>query len=278
MAKYKGGFPTLPKRGWFKKGDKGDEVKKLQKLLNWANSGTIVAPLEIDGELGVLTENAVAFMEEIHHLTIDKEFGAKCLAMTKNLDMNGRWRACNWAVSVAKDNSFTYGTGDRAHRSGCYFCQTNTGPRKKKKERKGEPHIVKDKNGNGHTYTKTYCCNTFITAAYAHGAKDPKTLAYCRAGSCFGMTPSDWQTSPNFKKVGKASAVDFSKLMAGDIIINNGNAGGPHHVWMYLGKDKYVEAGSSGWGANSIASKYGAKKKYNGYKKYPKCYVMRYTK
>lgn len=279
MAKYKGGFPKLPERGYFKKGDKGDEVKKLQKLLNFLNSGSIVAPLKDDGEVGPLTINAVSFAEELHHMTIDGEFGTKCLAMAKALDMNGRWRACNWAVSVSKDNRFTYGAGQRAHRSGCYFCQTNTGPRMKKKERKGEPHVVYDSKGNGHTYTMTYCCNTFCTAAYAHGAKDPKTLAVCKAGSCFGMSPSDWEKSPNFKRVGKCSDVPFSKLIPGDIIMSQKSKNKwREHTWMYLGGDKYVEASVGNWSASSIASKYKAKNNYAQYAKRAGCYVVRYTK
>lgn len=278
MAKYRGALPKLPARGYFKKGDKGPEVKKLQKALNWANSGTIVAALKVDGECGVLTERAVSFFEEIHHKTIDGEFGKVCLATLKALDVTGAWRACNWAVSVAKDNRFTYGVGQRAHRSGCYFCQTNTGPRKKLKEKKGEPHVIKDKNGNGHTYERTYCCNTFATAAYAHGAKDKKIYAICHSGHCCGMTPSSWKQSPNFKTVGKAKNVDFSKLKAGDVIINDKAVKGvTHHVWIYLGGDKLVEASNGTWNANSISSKYGAKKRYTAYQKSNTCYVMRYT-
>lgn len=276
MAKYKGAFPKLPERGWFAKGDEGAEVEKLQRLLNWANDGTIVPKLVVDGKLGVLTENAVAFYEEVHQMSIDKQFGSKCLASTKWLDMSGVWRAINWAWSVAKDNSFTYGTGKRAHRSGCYFCQTNTGPRKKNKERKGEPHVVKDSQGNGHTYERTYCCNTFVTAAYAHGAKDPKTLAVCKAGSCFGMSPKDWEKSPNFKRVGKAKSVPFDKLERGDVIMADSDK---HcHVWLYLGFDRFVEAADEGWGAGTIAVKTGAKRRYNTYAKDNTCYVVRYRK
>ena len=73
MAKYKGAMPKLPERGYFKKGDKGEEVKKLQKALNWANSGTIVAALKVDGEVGNLTIAQISFFEEIHHKTIDGE-------------------------------------------------------------------------------------------------------------------------------------------------------------------------------------------------------------
>ena len=272
MAKYKGAFPKLPERGWFQKGDKGVEVQKLQRVLNWANDGTIKAKLVIDGDLGDKTEDMIAFYQEVHQLTIDKQFGQKSLASTKWLDINGKWRAMNWAISVAKDNSFAYGTGKRAHRSGCYFCQTNVGPRKKKKEQKGEPHVVYDSKGNGHTYAKTYCCNTFITAAYAHGAKDAKILSICKGGSCCGMSPSDWERSPNFKRVGKVKDVPFSKLERGDVIMCES------HVWMYIGFDKLVEAGSEGWGTSSISAKSGAKSRYNSYAKKPKTWVVRYQK
>lgn len=279
MSKYKSALPTLPKRGWFDKGDKGEEVKKLQRALNWANDGTIVAKLNVDGIVGPLTIQAVSFFEEIQHLSIDGQFGKKCRAKIASMDLNGATRACNWAVSVAKDNRFSYGTGKRAHRCGCYFCQTNTGPRKKNKERKGEPHVVKDSKGNGHTYEMTYCCNTFITAAYAHGAKDAKVLKLCKACGAMGMKPKDW-TSRNFKNLGRAKSVAYSKLQPGDVIINDGSGNSvANHVWMYIGDGKLIEATSSGgWGAKAIASKGGAKSKYTKYQKSSKCYVLRYTK
>ena len=138
MAKYKGAMPKLPERGYFIKGDKGEEVKKLQRAINWANNGTIVDKLKFDGEVGSLTIAQVSFFEQIHHKTIDGEFGKVCLATLKALDLTGAIKACNWALSVAKDNRFSYGTGKRAHRCGCYYCQTNTGKRKKNKERAKE--------------------------------------------------------------------------------------------------------------------------------------------
>ncbi len=280
MAKYKEAFPKLPERGWFAKGDKGEEVKKLQRLLNWLNAGRIVDNLVVDGEIGNLTISAVSFYEEVHTLTIDGEFGEKCLKLAKMMDMCGRWRALNWAISVAKDNRFTYGAGERGHRSGCYFCGTNTGPRMKKKERKGEPHVVYDKQGNGHTYERTYCCNTFATAAYAHGANDKKTLAYCKAGTCFGMKPKEWETSPNFKRLGKCSKVPYDKLIPGDVIMNN-NSGKdkvPGHVWIFAGAGRVVEAANGGWGTESIRVTKDAKRRYNQYAKSPNAYVVRYYK
>ena len=53
---YPGIFPTLPKRGYFKKGDKGKEVKYLQSLLNFLNN----SKLDIDGIIGNKT------IKEVH--------------------------------------------------------------------------------------------------------------------------------------------------------------------------------------------------------------------
>lgn len=39
--KYTGEFPKLPERGYFNKGDKSDEVKKVQKFINWATGSKI---------------------------------------------------------------------------------------------------------------------------------------------------------------------------------------------------------------------------------------------
>lgn len=272
--KYNGIFPKLPTRWYFKTGDKGTQVILLQKFLNFANDGAIFDPLEVDGEYGKLTGKAVSFFELVQGKTQDTEFGKKCLAAAKALDKTGAYKSINFAVSVAIDNSFAYGEGQRAHRSGCYFCQTNTGPRKKKKEKNGEPHVVKGQDGKKHTYTKTYCCNTLITAAYAHGAGDKKTLEVCRKGSCFGMQPSDWEQSKNFKRVGKCSAVPYSKLKPGDVIMSDSDWA--CHVWMYIGHGQYVEASGGTWDEDSIAVKNGAKKLYSGYQEHSKCYVVRY--
>ena len=117
-------FPTLPARGYFLRGDKGPEVKKLQGLLNYVNAGRedLVQPLRIDGEYGILTAEAVKFMQTVHSLQPDAQFGAKSLKASR-IDMTPARRAVNWAVAVSMDNSFTYGAGKRAHRSGCYFCE-----------------------------------------------------------------------------------------------------------------------------------------------------------
>lgn len=58
---YTGEFPTLPARGYFKKGDKSKEVIKLQKLLNWA----LDIKLQTDGSYGSITKDAVVRFEKL---------------------------------------------------------------------------------------------------------------------------------------------------------------------------------------------------------------------
>lgn len=255
-------------------------VKEQQKFLNKVNVGSIIGTLDVDGEAGSKTIASIKIFQQIEGLEVDGVWGTKTeAASNKNIKVDGARKACNWACSVANDNSFTYGAGKRAHRSGCYYCKTNTGDKKWKKEKKGEPHYVKDSNGKKHTYTKTYCCNPFITAAYAHGAKDAQAYKWCHAGSSWGMTCKEWKRSPYFSIVGACRNVPYSKLKAGDVILSNKNTNGwKHHVWMYIGHGRYVEASGGNWKASSIAVKDGAKSKYTKYQKHSGCYVMRYTK
>lgn len=247
-------------------------VKEQQTFLNRVNQGSIIGTLAVDGKAGPATIASIKIFQQIEGLDVDGKWGQKTEAASrKSIVVNGRRKACNWACSVANDNSFAYGVGKRAHRSGCYYCKTNTGNRKWKKERNGEPHTV-----NGHTYTKTYCCNPFITAAYAHGAQDVKTLSICKSGTSYGMSPSDWERSPNFKRIGRAKNYPYSKLIAGDVIMIDTDS--TNHVWMYIGHGRMVEAGYEGWGAGTIAVKGGAQNRYNSYAKSNTCYVVRYYK
>lgn len=250
-------------------------VKEQQAFLNKVNAGSIIGTLVVDGKAGSKTIGSIKIFQQIEGLEVDGVWGAKTeAASNKTIKVNGARKACNWACSVANDNSFAYGTGQRAHRSGCYYCKTNTGDRKWKKEKKGEPHKV-----NGHTYTKTYCCNPFVTAAYAHGAKDAQAYKWCRAGSSWGMTCKEWKRSPYFSTVGACKNVPYSKLKAGDVILSNKNTNGwRHHVWMYIGHGRFVEASGENWKASSISVKSDAKGNYAKYQKHSGCYVMRYTK
>lgn len=78
---YQGEFPILPRRGYFKNGDTGLEVKKLQKLLNWLNETNLV----IDGIIGKKTLNEVGIFQRNNNLVIDKLFGEKSLAKAKTI-------------------------------------------------------------------------------------------------------------------------------------------------------------------------------------------------
>lgn len=78
---YSGTFPTLPKRGYFIKGDEGKNVEYLQKFLNWA----IGTSLKIDGKLGDLTLAAIETFQEKYDLKVDGKFGKKCLAKAKTI-------------------------------------------------------------------------------------------------------------------------------------------------------------------------------------------------
>lgn len=79
--KYKGEFPTLPKRGYFIKGDKNNNVELLQKYLNWYKD----FDLEVDGDLGELTRNAVKTFQKAEGLEVDGKFGKKSLAKAKTI-------------------------------------------------------------------------------------------------------------------------------------------------------------------------------------------------
>ena len=272
--KYDGASDTqasfeFPSRGYFKVGDKGDNVEKVQKYLNRATKGAFDYTLKVDGEFGEKTERTCKFMQDVRHLVVDGEFGQKSLEECKKT-VTIPMMAVNFGVMIAKDNTFTYGVGQRAHRYGCYFCQTNTGPKKKLKEREDEPHYVKDKNGKKHTYTKTYCCNPYVTACYAHGAEIEDILKACESGSGFGLSVKSCTRFKGIKKVGACKSVAFGKLQVGDIILCE------HHMWMYTGDDWLVEASGEGWGIDSIAHKRGAKARYAKYQKDKTAYVVRY--
>ena len=79
---YPGELPKLPKRGWFTSGDKGTEVKKLQRFLNWYGD----YGLDVDGEVGRKTMLAVKYYEGREGIKpIDSLFGKKCLERAKEV-------------------------------------------------------------------------------------------------------------------------------------------------------------------------------------------------
>ncbi len=81
--KYSGTFPTLPSKGHLTKGDKGTQVKHLQKFLNWC----LGLELEVDGILGDLTLAAIETFQAKYDLVVDGMFGPKSLAKAKTVKL-----------------------------------------------------------------------------------------------------------------------------------------------------------------------------------------------
>ena len=86
VTTYNGKWPKLPKRGWFRKGDGmgaytsyNAQVKRVQRLVNWINDGSIV----VDGKYGDKTVAAVAQAQKRLGVTADGLFGSKTLLAAK---------------------------------------------------------------------------------------------------------------------------------------------------------------------------------------------------
>ena len=155
-------------------------------------------------------------------------------------------RSAAWAKKIANDNDFHYGNGLHSHHNGCYFCGTQPNAKKK--------YVVQ--------WEKTYCCNPFVTAAYAHGGREPFMLDLCSRGKSY-MAP-EFKRCDRFANLGHP---DQSELKVGDILCTTG------HVAMYVGNGKLAEAwisddgkpGSSKWN-NSIAINTLTASRYKGFK------------
>lgn len=83
--KYSGTLPTLPEKEknqyYLEKGDKGNNVKLLQRFLNWyGNYGLI-----IDGDFGNKTLSAVKNYQSKEGLVVDGLFGSKCLKKASSI-------------------------------------------------------------------------------------------------------------------------------------------------------------------------------------------------
>jgi len=238
-----------------------DKDETSKQIIETAKTGTLEAiPFE-NGEhkfLGWATEDGGLVEYK------DEESVKDLAAKGENADLYAVWTgdgapaAVAWAIDIANDNSFAYGTGAACHRIGCYFCGTN-----QRNKPKG--------------YEKTYVCLTFIGAAYAHGAEDPEILAADR-----GNKMPMYENNDNFskfscwEKVGSCSSLSIGDLKPGDVLISWAANNDVGHVCMYVGGDSLVEAASEGWGAKSIAVNSGAARRLRSYGNSSKNYVMRY--
>lgn len=78
---YSGKLPVLPKRGWFSSGDRGEQVKLLQKFLNWYGD----YGLDVDGIVGRKTINAVERYQGREKLKVDGAFGKESLKRARTV-------------------------------------------------------------------------------------------------------------------------------------------------------------------------------------------------
>lgn len=76
---YTGVFPKLPIRGYFKRGDKGSQVKYLQLFLNWYGDYGLV----VDGVIGTKTLTAVEKFQKSEGIAVDGLFGRTSLKIAK---------------------------------------------------------------------------------------------------------------------------------------------------------------------------------------------------
>lgn len=127
--------------------------------------------------------------------------------------------AIRWAKWIAGDNRFHYGHGEEAHHNGCYFCGTES----RLKKNKG---IV--------DYQFTYCCNSFVGAAWAHGGCVPKALELCQNCNSWDFGKGKgYDKSSLFDNLGHP---DKSKLKAGDVLCSD------KHAVLFIGGGKIAEA------------------------------------
>ena len=132
--------------------------------------------------------------------------------------------AVTWAKWIAGDNSFHYGYGKHSHHNGCFFCGT-------------QPKIKK--TSGIVDWQKTYCCNPFVHAAWAHGGCVKKAVELCKKANSWGFAKGDspsYEKSTLFTKLGKPAK---SKLKAGDVLCSD------HHVALYIGDGKVAQASGS---------------------------------
>lgn len=81
---YSGTWPTLPKKGYFAKKDKGVNVQRMQAFLLWYNSKCL-PKYGADGSFGSETDAAVRAYQKAEGLEVDGQFGPKSLAKAKTI-------------------------------------------------------------------------------------------------------------------------------------------------------------------------------------------------
>ena len=247
---YTGGLPI----GTVKDGSKGDDVKQVQKFLNWC----INAGLTVDGACGSKTVSAIKKYQKQYGLSDDGVFGGKSKSKAKEIiakyeptpkptpkPVEKTWseKAVDWAKNIANDNSWHYVSwvqkNDKTHE--CPICH---------KHPVGKYHGW---NCIGFAYSCLYH-GAGIKVKHNNGvinnAKAEKILnAKTDAKATKLVTDALGNTS--FKVIRSKSGVAISKMKAGDIgLYFKGST--YQHTYFYIGDSKMIDCTSVSKEANQI--------------------------
>lgn len=213
------------------------------KFIGWAvksdKSKIILAPYQI----GVVTYKNKATVKDLGDVTLYAVWYG-----------NGAQAACDWAVRIASDDSFSYGKKPYASKCGCYFCKTND--KKKAAAKKAEYY-------SGDKWDKTYVCSTLVNAAYAHGANNSTFLKPEKKGGIYISGSCSATANKKKSALGYLGKPKIADLQAGDILVKDGK-----HTSMYIGDKRFVEATSSNsapFGKDTIRVKALTTKIYSAY-------------
>lgn len=107
---------STPTRSFLTKGDNGDAVKTMQKML--VACGYSVGDSGIDGDFGKATDNAVRRFQSDHNLSVDGDYGPKTKAaleaaykaLSTNTELTEIWlNEVKKVADTARTNKWTYG-------------------------------------------------------------------------------------------------------------------------------------------------------------------------
>lgn len=224
--KYTGTLPTLPKRGWFQKGDKGAQVKLLQKFLIWA--GFSCGPSGADGELGPKTVFAIKSFQITYGLSVDGGWGTQCQKQAQSMTETKPAPAptktnADKIVEMAKKCAWPYGTAKSKY---AYPGGSPTAEFKK-----AIAKAYPDRSKWGMQTRAGASCDVFAGTVIRASGVDPKfprgldgVVKHCKG-------------NPKWQLTGVKSVKD---MKPGDVVYMEWKGGG--HIYIYLGNDRCANA------------------------------------
>ncbi len=241
---YDGILPTLPRRGYFESGDKGNKVEALQYALNWS----VDADIKVDGVFGNETLFGVYWfqVQSKGRLIPDGQWGKECLMYLEELIEKHKdepkpkpkkttaEKIVAWAKKIAKDGTYHYkkwNSKDKATQI-CPICN-----------KQKEPY---------HGWN----CIGFVSAADYHGGGLKNIECSCKGlgddafftkvtlDSWKKRNGDNWKMISNGGSKGGAS-IKADRLKAGDNVICYDGNGKFKHIVVYIGDGKYIDSTGS---------------------------------